>query len=74
MTISMHPPADRRCQIYISPTNQTSRDMSQCINPGTHWEKWPGCYCYDPLAHGCDSDFFSWECDGPHLPMFKEAA
>jgi hypothetical protein len=70
---SMHPPADRRCQIYVQGTPE-SRDLLRCINTGTHWEKWPGCYCTDTLTHGCDGDFYSWECAGPHLPMFQEAA
>lgn len=71
--LSMHPPVDRRCQIYLQP-NPVSRDLQRCVNPGTHWEKWPGCYCTDASTHGCEGDFFSWECDGEHITMFREAS
>lgn len=60
----MHPPADRTCQTYIN--DFSSRNMSRCVNEGTHWVKWPGCYCTDQVGHGCDGDFYSWECDGGH--------
>lgn len=69
----MHPPVDKRCQIYVSPPSSTSRDLRRCINPGTHWEKWGGCGCGDP-SDVCEAEFYSWECEGPHLPMFQEAA
>lgn len=64
MTITMHPPANQRCQIYSEATSV------RCVNTGTHWIKWGGrCSCDDSLCTDpvCESDFFSWECDGPHL-------
>lgn len=61
----MHPPANRRCQIY-------GHTSVRCINEGTHWEKWGGCGCDAPDAETCEKDFFSWECDGPH--RYGEAA
>lgn len=68
MSIDMHPPANRRCQIY----GETS---VRCINNGTHWVSWGKCQhigsAHDPDGT-CDAEFFSWECDGPHL--FGEAA
>lgn len=67
----MHPPADRRCQIYLS--NDADHNLDRCKNDGTHWESWPGCYCTDAATHGCEGDFFSWECNGPH-DLKKEAA
>jgi hypothetical protein len=71
--LSMHPPVDQRCQIYVQAA-PGSRDLNRCVNPGTHWEDWPGCSCIPCDPETCDGDFYSWECDGPHLPMFKEAA
>ena len=66
-----HPPTDRRCQIYIT----YSEEMLRCENEGTHWEKWPGCYCTDALTHGCEGDFFSWECGGKHeMPEVVDVA
>lgn len=61
----MHPPANRRCQIYIT-ASPGSENLDRCRNEGTHWEKWPGCYCTDPMTHGCEGDFYSWECDSKH--------
>lgn len=64
MTIDMHPPANQRCQIYSEATSV------RCISQGTHWEKWGGtCQLPHALGHdpACETDFYSWECDGPHL-------
>lgn len=71
MTTAMHPPADRRCQIYVG--NDEDRNLDRCSNEGTHWEKWAGCHCADPDTHVCEGDFYSWECESPHNPT-KEAA
>ncbi len=64
MTIAMYPPSDRRCQIY----GQTS---VRCVNTGTRWVKLQGnCLCYTPAActgKDCAGNFYTWECDGPHL-------
>jgi hypothetical protein len=65
---TMHPPVNRRCQIYSDATSV------RCINQGTHWVTWGGvCVCTkspcakNPCASGfCEKDFYSWECDG-HL-------
>ncbi len=57
-----HPPADRRCQIYVG-----YPESYRCVNEGNHWEKWGGCQCGDPDPDICESDFFSWECDGSHV-------
>jgi hypothetical protein len=68
MTISMHPPASHRCQIY----GDTSE---RCINTGTHWVPWGKCHLHtvhDAEGESCEAEFFSWECDGPH--RFGEAA
>lgn len=66
MTTHMHPPADRRCQVYGETT-------VRCINDGTRWIRWGGgCACVDPGDDVCEQDIFSWECDGPHL--YGEAA
>ena len=43
----MHPPANRRCQVYI-PEQIDGRNLDRCINEGTHWELWPGCVCPEP--------------------------
>lgn len=79
MTISMHPPADHRCQIY-------GNNSVRCVNHGTHWVKWGGgCRLPHTFGHdpACEMDFYSWECDGPHLhgeadsrslPVKQEAA
>lgn len=68
MTNVGHPPAFRRCQIYVG------TDLRRCINEGTHWVSWGGCSCDsdDPML--CEDAFESWECDGPHNPETKEAA
>ncbi len=71
--ITMHPPADRRCQIYIQ-ASEGSRDLLRCIKSGTHWEQWGGgCDCGDDLMV-CEEEYFSWECDGEHIAQFREAA
>jgi hypothetical protein len=61
----MHPPATRRCQIYVDASGDGS-DLHRCINEGTHWEEWPGCGCADEDEGMCAEDFFTWECGGPH--------
>lgn len=71
--IDRHPPADRRCQIYVSP-DELSRELSRCINTGTHWEEWGGCCCATECRSECDDVFYSWECDGQHITQFREAA
>ncbi len=53
----IHPPLDKRCQIYQS----DAFGVVRCANTGTHWQKWPG-----NVDQG-EGDFFSWECDGPCL-------
>lgn len=68
----MHPPADRRCQIYSMWNAEESRPTLRCRNGGTHYEKWGGCSCQDADHDVCEQDFFSWECDGPC--DFTEAA
>lgn len=62
----MHPPADRRCQIYYTVTPSADNGLTRCRNQGTHWEKWGGCHCPDPDEEVCEDDFYSWECDGDH--------
>lgn len=63
----MHPPADRRCQIYVQ--RGGAGDLFRCANPGTHWEKWGGCDCEQPFHEDvCEQTHFSWECDG-HGPF-----
>lgn len=68
--ITMHPPANRRCQIY-------GTTSVRCINDGTHWVAWGRCQHTDD-NHGfdgqatCEADYYSWECDGTH--RFGEAA
>lgn len=65
----LHPPTDRRCQIYITgkQTDEAhSRALDRCQNEGSHWEKWGGCLCGDPDSDVCEGDFWSWECDGEH--------
>lgn len=69
MTIDMHPPANQRCQLYSEVTSV------RCTNHGTHWQKWGGgCGCNGEIctSQDCEKDFYSWECDGPHL--YGEAA
>ncbi len=57
----MHPPASRKCQIYVGVGGP---ELQRCTNEGTHWEKWGG-----------DIDeFHSWECDGDHVLVGGEAA
>lgn len=63
MTVSMHPPTNRRCQIYVVAEGESSH-LPRCTNEGTHWEKWGGCDCIDTDV--CEGDYFSWECDGDH--------
>lgn len=67
MTNHMHPPADRRCQIYDY--------HHRCANNGTHWVTWPHSFIPgtgDMIGHAFDNDVYSWECDGNH--HFGEAA
>lgn len=64
----MHPPANRRCQIYYKAQGATMEELVRCRNEGTHWEKWPGCGCADTDPDVCCGDFFSWECDNIHNP------
>lgn len=61
----MHPPADRRCQIYTTALS-VDDSLNRCRNQGTHWEKWGGCDCSEPDEEVCEGDFYSWECDGGH--------
>ena len=65
MTVSMHPPVNPRCQIYVT-TQGDAPDLFRCLKDGTHWEKWCSCGCivHDPAV--CDGDYHSWECDGDH--------
>lgn len=65
----MHPPADRRCQIYVRPTGGTMQDLVRCVNEGTHWVKWGGCVCPDGNTDVCEDAFESWECDGHSTPV-----
>lgn len=69
----MHPPVDQRCQIYV-PVVLGERELVRCQNEGTHWEKWPGCGCKNDDPDVCEGDFFSWECDGQHVPVPKVMA
>jgi hypothetical protein len=66
-----HPPANRRCQIYLKPPGDTQ--LARCINLGTHWVRWGGCSCGQETEY-CETSFESWECDGPCLPELAEAA
>lgn len=61
--INKHPPANRRCQIYMG-----GPELNRCENTGTHWEKWGGCGCTPPDIDPevCEGDYYSWECDGVH--------
>jgi hypothetical protein len=62
MTTSMHPPANPRCQIYGEATSV------RCINTGTHWVSWGKFILHKTASSTVDeSDFYSWECDGPHI-------
>lgn len=68
----MHPPTDRRCQIYIGSTieaNFDSRELLRCTNVGTHWEKWGGRHCPIPDSEVCEGDYHSWECTGGHTAV-----
>lgn len=58
--MTMHPPADHRCQIYSEATTV------RCINTGTHWVPWG----HQPDTG--EAEHYSWECDGEHL--YGEAA
>lgn len=53
----MHPPASTRCQIY-------GESCVRCINTGTHWVTWAK---FVINGVGSETEFHSWECDGPHL-------
>ncbi len=70
--MSMHPPANRRCQIYLG-AGPGSSGLERCTNAGTHWEKWGGCNCDDLSSDVCEADIFTWECDGNHT-VLKVAA
>ena len=72
MNVSMHPPANVRCQIY-STGQGGAPDLLRCTKQGTHWEKWCGCGCTDRDPDVCEGDYFSWECDGDHA-VEKETA
>jgi hypothetical protein len=65
-----HPPADRRCQIYVSAQNS---ELLRCVNPGTRWVKWGGCNCTDS-DDVCEAEFESWECDGDHTVRVTDVA
>lgn len=69
--IDMHPPANKRCQIYTTGEWNVATGnfhvVSRCSNDGNHWEKWGGCHCGNPDRTFCESDFFSWECTGGHV-------
>lgn len=62
---AMHPPANRRCQIYSGAPGDTGQPTLRCRNEGTHWVKWGGCGCGEPEYDVCEQDFYSWECDQP---------
>lgn len=64
MTVSQHPPADRRCQIYVD----LDGTLLRCVNLGTHWQTWGGCDDTDHDGHFCEGEMFSWECAGPCVP------
>lgn len=68
-----HPPADLRCQIYVT-SGVPDMGLSRCGNEGTHWERWTGCGCADPDSEVCEDDFYSWECGSAHDPQIGEAA
>ena len=59
--MNRHPPADRRCQIYIGHPGPL-----RCHNEGTHWERWGGCGCKEEADIGCLAEYYSWECAGEH--------
>lgn len=64
----MHPPANRRCQIYLTAgATYATDDLRRCVNEGTHWEKWGGCNCGSSATAFCEGDFYTWECDGTHI-------
>ncbi len=65
LNVQQQPPADRRCQIYIS-DGTFEQGLSRCSEEGTHWERWVGCGCPDVDSELCEDDFSSWECDGAH--------
>ena len=62
MILSMHPPENHRCQIY-------GNNSVRCVNHGTHWVTWGRFITSstDSSAATDQGDFYSWECDGPHL-------
>ena len=68
----MHPPADRRCQIYVTVDPVAAyhaavgSELFRCVNEGTHWERWSGCGCDTKDDAVCEDEFFSWECSGEH--------
>lgn len=65
--VDMHPPAERRCQIYSE-----EQVYARCSNEGTEWHRWGGCNCPTPNSDVCENDFYSWECSGAH--RFDKAA
>jgi hypothetical protein len=68
----MHPPADRRCQLYIQ--RPKSDELVRCANPGTHWEAFGSCGCIEPRHEACEEVIYSWECDGHGWADDLEAA
>lgn len=71
--VKRHPPANRRCQIYLG-NGDIGPNLHRCTNIGTHWEKWSGCDCCEKDSDDCEDDFYTWECDGPHVSELNEAA
>jgi hypothetical protein len=71
--IDRHPPASKRCQIFLKATEDGPGELFRCVNTGTHWVKWGGCGCNGEVDV-CEGEIYSWECDGPCLPEIREAA
>lgn len=69
--MTKHPPADRRCQIYVEVFGHR---LLRCANPGTHWVTWGGCSCAPRDPELCEDEYESWECDGQHGPEAEEVA
>lgn len=72
--ISPHPPADRRCQIYRGNDDPQDAGLYRCINEGTHWEIWGGCFGEHSDDEECADDVMSWECGGEHRVQEEDHA
>ena len=68
-----HPPADRRCQIYVQVTREPLGGLNRCSNMGTHWVRWAYPTHTDPDSDLDEEDLWTWECDAAHTSA-KEAA